>query len=521
MWTVAGNAFTVCWVWGLLSQVSAGAEVTVVGEVNGSVILSCNHLSESVENMMWFKAGIPTSILSTGDLRLSLVNKSSLQINELCLKDEGNYTCREDQAATGHDPQVQLLIASGPHSINASISPTRSLPNGTLVVTKGSKLDFSCTSQSQPMPLMKWVVKTESTDSAETFSEENRTSISFSINNIAADYTGNYSCTAQNLLSGRKQTTSLQVLVYYPPKSDPVCWADNLPEESAVHLICKWPGGFPASHLQWIEDHRGFKPIVNTTGVTDYAMVKLNKPLLRDRQRFKCLGSHVTREEREKAACTVQILLPLLESQPLRTCFVGENVTLACKVSSANPPVQVIRWLRNSSQTEEEIQSGLKYEIVQNTSVSFLTIRNCSQDTDGGYFICKAENAISVKELNIWLTVIKPSNIVGLVVGLVLLFLLVVGLVTAAILYNNPQLYPKGNIFGRPGAMDMLVLVDSENEEEMEEMATAEDLDMTDTVREENGIISHKALYHSAPKGYSTELQSDVSVEEERSMPDI
>nr|XP_033811087.1 V-set and immunoglobulin domain-containing protein 10 isoform X2 [Geotrypetes seraphini] len=497
MWTMAGVAFTVCWVWQLLSWVVAGAEVTVIGEVNGSIVLSCNNMTESVENMAWFKSGTLSPILSEGDLRLSLVNKSSLQINGLRLQDEGNYTCKGNLTATDHNPQVQLLIASGPHSINASISPSRSLPNGTLIVTKGSNLDFSCTSQSQPTPSMKWVFKTESTNSDEALWEGNTTSISFSISNIPADYLGNHSCTAQNWLSGRKQTSTLQVLVYYQPKSDPVCWAENLLEENVLHLICKWPGGYPAPHLQWIEEHGGFKPIVNATTPTDVITATLDKSLLQDGQRFKCLGSHDTREEREKAACTLEIKLPVLESLPLRTCFVGENVTLMCKVSKADPPAD-LRWLRNSSRTEE-IQPGVKYEIVQNASVSFLTIRNCSRDTDEGYFVCKAENAIGVKELNIWLTVMKPSNIVGLIVGLVLLFLLAVGLVTAAILYYNPQLFLKGNIF-RPGAVDMLVLVDSEDEEEMEEMSATAGQEMTDTVRAENGIISHTTLYHCAPE---------------------
>nr|XP_033811089.1 V-set and immunoglobulin domain-containing protein 10 isoform X4 [Geotrypetes seraphini] len=420
MWTMAGVAFTVCWVWQLLSWVVAGAEVTVIGEVNGSIVLSCNNMTESVENMAWFKSGTLSPILSEGDLRLSLVNKSSLQINGLRLQDEGNYTCKGNLTATDHNPQVQLLIASGPHSINASISPSRSLPNGTLIVTKGSNLDFSCTSQSQPTPSMKWVFKTESTNSDEALWEGNTTSISFSISNIPADYLGNHSCTAQNWLSGRKQTSTLQVLVYYQPKSDPVCWAENLLEENVLHLICKWPGGYPAPHLQWIEEHGGFKPIVNATTPTDVITATLDKSLLQDGQRFKCLGSHDTREEREKAACTLEI---------------------------------------------------------------------------------------------------KPSNIVGLIVGLVLLFLLAVGLVTAAILYYNPQLFLKGNIF-RPGAVDMLVLVDSEDEEEMEEMSATAGQEMTDTVRAENGIISHTTLYHCAPEGYSAELQSDVSMEEERPKPD-
>ncbi|XP_029427218.1 V-set and immunoglobulin domain-containing protein 10 isoform X2 [Rhinatrema bivittatum] len=502
-----------------LTQITR-AEVIVIGEVNGSIILSCNNLTESVENMVWFKDGVLIPILSLGDSRISLVNKSSLQIKELHLQDEGNYTCKEDQATTDHKSQIQLLITNGPDDINATISPARALPNGTLIVMKGSKLEFSCTSLSQPVPHMVWIFRTESATSPELLHEVNSTSISFGLSNMPANYQGNYSCVAQNLLSRRKQTSSLQVLVYYPPKLNPVCWAETSQVGSGLHLICSWPGGYPEPYLQWMDDGESFRPIINVTIATDSLVVKLDSPLLQDGQRFKCLGSHSARDKREEAACTVELTLPFLESQPLRTCFVGENVTLMCQVSGANPAAN-ITWLRNISMAVEEIQQSIKYHIVQNSYVSILTVQNCSQDMDEGYFICKAENAIGVKELNIWLTVIKPSNIVGIVIGLVLLFLLVVGIVTTVILYYNPYLYIKGNILRSPGAGDMLVLVDSENEEEMEEVTTAVDSQASDIGSAENGIILHKALYHCTPEGYNIELHSDASLEEENPKPDI
>lgn len=96
--------------------------------------------------------------------------------------------------------------------------------------------------------------------------------------------------------------------------------------------------------------------------------------------------------------------LPLPQSQPLRSCVKGENVTLSCSVSGANPPA-TITWLRNLSTPEVELQPGKKYQIIQDDAISYLTIVNCSHDSDEGYYICKAVNGLATRDLYVWLSV--------------------------------------------------------------------------------------------------------------------
>ncbi|PIO40952.1 hypothetical protein AB205_0006260, partial [Aquarana catesbeiana] len=138
--------------------------------------------------------------------------------------------------------------------------------------------------------------------------------------------------------------------------------------------------------------------------------------------------------------------LPLPQSQPLRSCVKGENVTLSCSVSGANPPA-TITWLRNLSTPEVELQPGKKYQIIQDDAISYLTIVNCSHDSDEGYYICKAVNGLATRDLYVWLSVNKPRNIVGLVSALLILFLLVIGLIIGLIIYCDPWVYWKANPF--------------------------------------------------------------------------
>lgn len=127
----------------------------------------------------------------------------------------------------------------------------------------------------------------------------------------------------------------------------------------------------------------------------------------------------------------------------MRTCFVGGNVTLTCEVSGANPPAR-IQWLRNL--TQPAIQPSSHYIITQQGQSSSLTIHNCSQDLDEGFYYCQAENLVGVRATNIWLSVKEPLNIGGIVGTVVSLLLLGLAVVSGLTLYYSPAFWWKGKI---------------------------------------------------------------------------
>lgn len=90
----------------------------------------------------------------------------------------------------------------------------------------------------------------------------------------------------------------------------------------------------------------------------------------------------------------------------------GDNVTLTCRVTEGTPAAR-LSWLRGIAQPEAEIQAGGRYLISQEGNVSHLTIQNCSQGTDGGCYICKAQNPVGLRELFICLTVKRECSCWG------------------------------------------------------------------------------------------------------------
>ncbi|KAM4707129.1 V-set and immunoglobulin domain-containing protein 10 [Discoglossus pictus] len=425
----------------------AEAPVLLIGEVDDRIVLPCTDVTINTQKISWFKDNATQPVLAmdsdnSPDQRFSRVNVSSLVITRLQLEDEGNYSCRNGTPSTDNEPQLQLRITSGPYNISASIFPNKTLPNGTLYTSKGSSLQFVCSSYSIPVPMMAWVLYAQD-KSPELFHSSNDSSIlNFTITNIASNYQGNFSCSATNPLSSRNISSTLQLLVYYQSHANVSCYANSSVGHSELLLSCTWPGGYPAPLLQWEQGDKTLMDGTPASSDTDTLVVSVNRSQLSDGQWFQCRGNHLLSEGKNEKTCKLQIGLPVIQSHPMRSCFSGENVTLSCSVTDANPPA-TISWLRNVSQPEVEIQPGEKYQIWQNSSLSYLTIVNCSHETDEGYYVCKAENALGVKEINVWLSITKPHNIVGLVSVLLLLFLLVVALITGIVLYCDPQFYLK------------------------------------------------------------------------------
>ncbi|MBZ3884726.1 WD repeat and SOCS box-containing protein 2 [Sciurus carolinensis] len=409
-------------------------EAVVVGEVNENVTLHCGNTSGPRGPVTWYRNNSePVFLLSSDpslqpvEPRFSLVNGSSLHIGVLGLQDEGGYTCHEGLNGTRRFP-VQLKVASGPDQIEVNISAAGWLPNGTRYTARGSQVDFSCSSGSQPPPMVEWSFHTPS--GSESFGK-NLTVNCFTLLLMSPNLQGNYTCVAKNLLSGRQREVTTELLVYWSPPSVPRCSAEMPSGSFALKLRCGWDGGYPRPTFLWTEEPGGA-----VVGKSELGVELLNLSRLSDGKTFKCLGSHIVGPE-SGASCVVQIRGPSVLSEPMKTCFVGGNVTLTCQVTGAYPFAK-IQWLRNLSQPEVVIHPDSHYLITQNGQSSTLTVQNCSRDLDEGYYVCRAENPAGVRAVDIWLSVKEPLNIGGIVGTIVSLLLLGLALVSGLILYYSP-----------------------------------------------------------------------------------
>ncbi|NXM11384.1 VSI10 protein, partial [Ploceus nigricollis] len=444
----------------------AGTDEVVFGQVGGSILLLCRNVSKEASEVVWFQ-GDPHSfpplfssrVSFPPDVRFSLVDNSSLSITELRAQDEGNYTCREVLNKTDHEHRVQLLVASGSRAGKCS-------RQFILPASAREPLfcpDASCIPWEQPPPdLVPLLVPSR-------LRRGKIRCILTLCTLLALSFLAALSMCETCLPSGPANVSDHMLsLLIDPPQATPKCWAESSSSGLMLQLFCSWPGGYPHPTLHWREEGQDLENsswVISSTSSSDTHVETLNSSHLSHRKVFKCVGSHVVKQE--QPACTVEIKLPSLESEPPQTCFVGDNVTLTCRVTESTPAAR-LSWLRDITQPEVEIQPGGRFLIAQEGNVSRLTIRNCSQGTDSGCYVCKAQNPVGLRELFVCLTVKQPVNIVGVVGAVVVLSLLTVLTVTGVVLYYNPLLCLRAcSVVPRNAdSGDVLVLVDSEDDEE-------------------------------------------------------
>ncbi|CAO2629350.1 V-set and immunoglobulin domain-containing protein 10 [Lemmus lemmus] len=447
----------------LARQGSADLGAVAIVEVHENVTLHCGNVTGPRGPVTWYRNDSePVFLLSSNSslppasLRFSLEDAGALHVEALSLEDDGNYTCQEVLNETRWFP-VWLRVASGPDQIVVNISATGALSNGTLYAAKGSQVDFSCHSASQPPPEVEWSFQAHI---SEVFGR-NLTASSFTLLQMSQNLQGNYTCSATNALSGRQRKVTTELLVYWHPPSAPQCSVEVSSESATLELTCNWDGGYPDPTFLWTEEPGGVV-------MGNSKLQTLSPSQLSEGKKFKCVGSHIVGPASE-ASCVVQISSPSLASQPMKTCFMGGNVTLTCQVTGANPSAK-IQWLRNLTQPEAAIQPSGHYHITQHGQGSSLTIYNCSQDMDEGFYFCRAENLVGVRAVDIWLSVKEPLNVGGIVATVLSLLLLGLAIVTGLMLYYSPVFCWKGKSPTRGQAMgDVMVLVDSEGEDEEEE----------------------------------------------------
>ncbi|XP_068509906.1 V-set and immunoglobulin domain-containing protein 10 [Anas acuta] len=322
---------------------------------------------------------------------------------------------------------------------------------------------------------------------------------------------GNYTC--KEVLNKTDHEHRVQLLVANPPQSTLKCWAETSSSGLMLQLFCSWPGGYPHPTLHWREEGHDLENsswVISSTRSSDTHVETLNSSHLAHRKVFKCVGSHVV--EQEEPACSVEIKLPSLESDPPQTCLVGDNVTLTCRLTEGVPAAR-LSWLRGI--TQPEIQPGGRFLIAQEGNVSRLTIQNCSQGTDGGCYVCKAQNPVGLREMFVCLTVKQPTNIVGVVGAVATLSLMAVLTISGLILYYNPLLCLRGAAFRSQDSGDVLVLVDSEDDDYEEEKGE-EDAVSSSKYELVNGSSAPAAYLSCLAEGDDGEQHGEVPLQKTR-----
>ncbi|XP_014845282.1 PREDICTED: V-set and immunoglobulin domain-containing protein 10 isoform X1 [Poecilia mexicana] len=393
---------------------------------------------------------------SAKDPRLTLELNGSLSISKVTSEDTGSFLCSsrlpDNRTINAH---VLLQVTSGPYNVTTVIYPTVVLPNRTLVTEEGKSVSFKCSTRPSPSQQLNL-----------TFSgaSNNNTSLTFTplpileytIENIQPSNQGVYTCSAVNTVSNRMVNNSTELLVYYIPSRRPDCMSMKAQNSSSVQLNCSWFGAYPTPQLRWGKD--------GDFQVTDSLVVSLNSSTLKDRQTLTCTARHELLKNGKERSCSVTLSLPFPAGEPMVSVLEGTNVTLSCREFTAVPAANTV-WRKGQSQ--EPIVPGSKYVLSVEGPDLKLTIVNISM-YDEVYYFCRSENALGVRELEVFLTVKASSSAyTGAVIG-VFIAALITGcaFIVAKILYSRRHTICLGGGFMQAEDRgDVVDLVESDDEQ--------------------------------------------------------
>ncbi|KAJ7993667.1 hypothetical protein DPEC_G00257040 [Dallia pectoralis] len=473
--------FTVAFLLLLTHQTGAAdgfsEEIVLNGTIAESIVLPCSNTAIDVTptSTEWTKNGDFIIANNSSKLitpliqgHLTILSNHNLYINGLAQIDEGNYVCESN----GKKYQsVKLQIVKGSGSGITVINQTKSLLNGTVFIQRGSTLVLNCSSRLDLSQSLSWQFQ-GAAYSNESLTVGNGSWLELVIEDIQPRHQGIYSCRAQGSDSQNAVVWSKELLVYYPPERHPECMWRIGKNLSHVDFNCSWFGGYPTPTLLWAEKHSMPGSLVtgqlmeNTQ--TDSLWINLNRSSLMEGENLRCYGHHPTIRPEEENFCSFVLLSPYPTGDPLVTALEGSNVTLTCTESSSVPPA-VTTWHKTLSQ--QVVVQSAKYVLTELGPVFSLTIVNVTKEDEGFYF-CRSENPLNVRELEIQLTVKSSSQYIGAIIGVFLAVLVIgSGVVIAKILYSQRDRICLDNGFGRmeEEGGDVISLVDSDEELVFEE----------------------------------------------------
>ncbi|XP_076583699.1 sialoadhesin-like [Chaetodon auriga] len=165
--------------------------VSPLGEImeGRSVTLSCSSDANPAANYTWYKENVNVKALS---------EEAQFVFRSIQSSDSGEYYCTaENELGRRTSQHISINVTYAPKLPSVSVSPSGE-------IVEGSSVTLSCSSDANPAANYTWYKENED---APTASGQN-----FTIMNIRAEHSGNYSCEAQNRRGRHNSTLHLVVV---------------------------------------------------------------------------------------------------------------------------------------------------------------------------------------------------------------------------------------------------------------------------------------------------------------------
>ncbi|XP_037555304.2 titin [Dermacentor silvarum] len=348
-----------------------------------TLVVSCIAIRGSQPlKFAWFKDGRALNE-GTRALPRSLTDTlSTLTIPKVTAEDVGNYTCRVSTAVGSDSYSAELLVTERP-----LIMPFSFPENAVL----GQKTTVTCVVSSGAGPFrLAWTHDAKQVDSShrrhvKIFSEN---VAALTIEAIAAEDVGNYTCTVSNAAGSASYTAALRVEA--PPMIMPISLANNIALGEKILLTCAVTRGTAPFEIRWTHEGR---PVTNTKNkyaasvTSNIATLTIEKVTAEDVGNYTCSASNDVGRDTVTATLMVEEAPRIQPFAFPKEPLANSKMVISCNAHVGTEPITFV-WLRDG----QELRSGtkVKQKIITET-VSMLIIPEVSSEDIGNY-TCEATN---------------------------------------------------------------------------------------------------------------------------------
>lgn len=277
--------------------------------------------------------------------RYVMFDNGTLYLNEVGMKEEGDYTCYAENRIGKDEMKVHIKVLADAPIIRNNVYSVVKVPYGETAI-------LNCSAKGEPTPTITWMSPAQRIIMPISDNFQVADDGTLHIHKIQRFHTGNYTCLARNAVGMDKKVVSVEVLVSSPVINgfeSPGIIRKTVVKDQRVLLDCK-ANGNPLPRIMWVfpnnvvlpAPHYGSRITVHLNGTLDIHSARTS-----DSVALLCIARNEGGETKLQVQLEVteDVEKPRLRSPPTESIPLtdGKSVSLNCSVEGR--PTPEIAWI--------------------------------------------------------------------------------------------------------------------------------------------------------------------------------